>query len=155
MILTKEILERGKSSNGGWNRKQLNVFGIPDFKEKWKRKIIGKDFSESVIKEFLSFHDAHLKDKPSYLKSLRFEYCPKGLSYKEQYLHPNWQKMRLAILNRDKFTCINCRRKDTTLHVHHLKYSKSVFIWNVPDWYLVTLCETCHSKEHNRDLTIK
>lgn len=41
------------------------------------------------------------------------------------------------------------------LHVHHLKYLRGKMIWEVPLFYLVTLCEDCHSKEHGRDLKAK
>lgn len=168
MILTKELFEQGKSSNGGWNKLQLNKLGVPDFVKGWARTIIGKDFSPEAIKEFLDLKDYHFKYKTATdntgsamakiaikNKLISFQPVIGKLPYKEQYLHPNWQKLRLVIFKRDGYACINCGSKDKTLHAHHMKYLPDKFIWEVPAWYLVTLCEDCHSKEHGRDLTIK
>ena len=65
MILTEEILQKGKSSNGGWSTQQLRALGIKNFflEKGWKRRITGKDFPESDIKMFLSLRNAHLKAK--------------------------------------------------------------------------------------------
>jgi len=41
------------------------------------------------------------------------------MDFKEQYRHPKWQKKRLDILKRDKFTCRSCGDKESTLNVHH------------------------------------
>lgn len=62
MILTKEIFEQGKSRNGAWNGKQLALFGLvfSKMKKGWKKTIIGKDYDESKIQEFLRLKDSHL-----------------------------------------------------------------------------------------------
>jgi 5-methylcytosine-specific restriction endonuclease McrA len=70
------------------------------------------------------------------------------IPYAEKLKSPAWQEKRLAILNRDKFTCFYCDDKNSTLHVHHLKYEQGRDPWDYPDTNLVTLCETCHSLEH-------
>jgi hypothetical protein len=59
MILTKEIIEQGKSSNSGWSAEQLNCFG-ETFVHGWKRRIIGKDFPEETIKKFVALKNQHL-----------------------------------------------------------------------------------------------
>lgn len=151
MIITHEIIEAGKSSNNGWNGKQVRLLGEDMTKKGWLRRLIGKEFPEEVVNQFLALKDVHLK--PGFINKkkadVRFEPVNPNTPYPDQYKHPNWQKMRLLILKRDNFTCIDCRSKDKTLHVHHLKYNKKGFIWDVPKWYLVTLCEDCHKKEHN------
>lgn len=68
--------------------------------------------------------------------------------YRKQLLHPNWQKKRLEILNRDEFTCQVCSNDSETLHVHHLLYVPGNSPWEYPDHTLVTLCATCHEDEH-------
>lgn len=162
MILTKEIFEKGKSSNGGWNKLQMEALGIEQTKG-WAQRIIGQDFPRESLLKFVELKDYHFKNKnPQNLKKkvadrmgivkLQFEPVLKQLSYSDEYLHPNWQKMRLWVLNRDNYTCVDCKSKDKTLHVHHLKYIFGKHIWEVPHWYLVTLCEDCHSTEHGRDL---
>lgn len=49
-MVTHELLEAGKSPNGGWPKKQLALLGVPwPLKRGWKRRVIGK---------FISVHDA-------------------------------------------------------------------------------------------------
>lgn len=68
--------------------------------------------------------------------------------YKNQYQHPNWQKKRLEILNRDNFTCQSCNEKQKMLYVHHKFYLKGQDVWDYPDYFFVTLCEECHDYSH-------
>lgn len=63
-------------------------------------------------------------------------------SYSEKLKSPKWQKKRLMIFERDKWTCQCCGDKDTSLNVHHKKYVGEP--WDCPDEYLVTICEDCH-----------
>lgn len=73
MILTNEIIEKGKSCNGGWSANQLKCFRIKfPLKKGWKRKIIGKNFSTQQIEKFLSLKDKHLENK-EVLSSPEFE----------------------------------------------------------------------------------
>jgi hypothetical protein len=51
------------------------------------------------------------------------------LTYREQLLHPKWQKRRLEILNRAGFACEDCEDDQTTLHVHHKIYRKGAKAW--------------------------
>lgn len=68
------------------------------------------------------------------------------MTYAKKLKDPRWQKKRLEILNRDSFACMNCHDTEKTLHVHHTKYSIGD-PWDVPNEYLVTLCESCHQEE--------
>lgn len=69
----------------------------------------------------------------------------KYISYSERLKNPKWQKKRLAILERDEFTCRGCRSKENTLHVHHSYYKKGADPWDYEDEELVTLCDQCHN----------
>ena len=69
-------------------------------------------------------------------------------NYSELLKHPKWQKKRLEILERDKFECRACERKDKTLHVHHLYYDYDLKPWEYPNYDLITLCEYCHDILH-------
>lgn len=155
MIITPQIMEAGKSVNGGWNLEQVKCLGYKGWEYKWKRKAIGKDVPEEDVKRFLMLKDAHTNGISKNSKGIKFEPVNDDIKYSEQYKHPNWQKMRLVVLKRDSFACKNCGTKSITLHAHHLKYIKGKHIWEVPHWYIVTLCEDCHSEEHGRDLRIK
>ena len=68
----------------------------------------------------------------------------KQKSYSEKLKDPRWQKMRLKILERDGWCCRICRKKDKTLHVHHLQYGDEP--WETEDRYLITVCADCHEE---------
>lgn len=65
------------------------------------------------------------------------------MTYAEQLKDPRWQKKRLEILKRDKFTCRLCGDKSTTLHIHHNNYKGNP--WDVSNDELMCLCCHCHS----------
>lgn len=60
---------------------------------------------------------------------------------------PKWKAKRQIILKRDSYKCVICDCKDN-LHIHHKYYLEGKMPWEVPDSCLVTLCKTCHEKEH-------
>lgn len=55
-----------------------------------------------------------------------------------------WRRVRQQAFERDGFKCVACGSSDK-LHGHHLNYHR-VGSERVED--IVTLCESCHSKEH-------
>jgi hypothetical protein len=65
-------------------------------------------------------------------------------SYAEKLKDPRWQRKRLEIMERDKFTCQHCRDETRTLNVHHKHYKKRADPWDYEDGLLITLCESCH-----------
>lgn len=74
------------------------------------------------------------------------------MTYVEKLQDPRWQKKRLEILERDRWTCRLCNDTKTTLHIHHIKYSKEP--WDAENKDLVCYCKHCHSiiefnKKHN------
>ncbi len=69
------------------------------------------------------------------------------MKYAEKFKDPRWQKKRLKILARDKFTCQKCRDKESTLHIHHRYYEKGKEPWDYPDYAFITLCVDCHEDE--------
>ena len=76
-------------------------------------------------------------------------------TYAEKLKDPRWQKKRLKVLERDKWTCKECGDKENTLNVHHLKYAKSGNPWDTPIKDLQTLCEKCHEGERGKTKRIK
>ena len=70
------------------------------------------------------------------------------MTYKEQLLHPRWQRRRLEILQRADWKCEKCREEDKTLHVHHKIYRKGAMAWEYEDDELIALCKDCHESEH-------
>ena len=69
--------------------------------------------------------------------------------YSKALQHPKWQKKRLRVFNRDKWACKGCGDTETTLHVHHSKYTTR-YPWNELMRNLQTLCSNCHRKEHKK-----
>ena len=160
VILTQEMIRRGMSVNGGWNNKQTEILGEKQTNG-WLKRLVGKVVTQEQFDVFVSLKDSHLKPYTiqkkicKEVKGLDFVPSPENIPWADQYLHPNWQKMRTYCLKRDNFQCVNCKDRESTLHQHHLRYLPNKKIWEVPHYYVITLCETCHSIEHNRDLTAK
>lgn len=65
------------------------------------------------------------------------------MTYLEKLQDPRWQKKRLEVMQRDNFTCVCCGDKETTLNVHHLKYTGKP--WEAPNESLITTCKHCHT----------
>lgn len=66
--------------------------------------------------------------------------------YKSYLKSPRWKAKRKRVLARDGFKCVRCGNK-YNLQVHHLTY-KRIFKERLSD--LITLCQSCHKKEHGR-----
>jgi hypothetical protein len=83
---------------------------------------------------------------------------PAGLthgSYGALLFHPSWKAKRKEILSRDMHRCIHCKG-NTSLQIHHRQYhfivsqQKFRLPWEYPDHLLITLCELCHNRGHNK-----
>jgi hypothetical protein len=76
-------------------------------------------------------------------------------SYGALLFHPLWKLKRKEILARDMHRCVHCE-SDKTLQVHHRQYhfivSQQQFLlpWEYPDHLLITLCQSCHNRGHNK-----
>jgi len=164
--ITKSILNKGKSINGGWSRKQVLVIGEDMNTRGWKKRLLGKMIEEEKIQLFVDLKDNHLKGTVKEItttrrarqkekkrvrhlkKDLKTMVKPsQNMTLKEQYAHPNWQRVRIVVLNRDEFTCKYCGNEHEQLHVHHLKYN-GAYIWDTEIRFLVSVCKTCHKKQH-------
>lgn len=67
--------------------------------------------------------------------------------YLEQYKNPKWQKLRLKILERDRWVCQKCGEDESQLQVHHRRYIFGKKVWEYNKDDLVTLCKECHENE--------
>lgn len=65
-------------------------------------------------------------------------------NYVELLQDPRWQKKRLEVLQRFRFSCSRCGADDLPLHVHHRYYVKGRAPWAYPDFALISLCNKCH-----------
>jgi hypothetical protein len=66
-----------------------------------------------------------------------------------------WKVKRYIILIRDKFTCQDCKKRDSGNDIHHLYYVKDEFPWEISNEGLIVLCRNCHIARHTPRETIK
>ena len=59
-----------------------------------------------------------------------------------------WKILREQIYKRDNYTCQKCKRKPPKLHCHHIEPYRISQNNNLDN--LITLCNSCHSKEEER-----
>lgn len=76
-------------------------------------------------------------------------------SYGATLFDPRWREKRQRILQRDNNRCVICNAIEN-LHVHHRQYHFSKSLnrfknpWEYSDSLLITLCESCHGRGHNK-----
>ena len=69
------------------------------------------------------------------------------------YKTNKWTDKRAKILKRDGYECQNCRRYYKTKEakvVHHIFFYEDYSELGLMNWNLVSLCNGCHNKMHNR-----
>lgn len=67
--------------------------------------------------------------------------------YRNDYLKSEaWKRKRFVVLRRDNWRCVYCGGRAT--QVHHKKYAK-YNIGKEPIEWLVSVCKSCHDKQHN------
>ena len=71
------------------------------------------------------------------------------LLYKKFLQNDSWIQKSNEIKNRDNNKCQKCFISKNLI-VHHLKY-ESFIPEETNNKYLITLCENCHSKIHNKE----
>lgn len=90
-----------------------------------------------------------MKSRREYVK----RYSEKQLEYDEKYIErlaqiDYWSKVRQKVLERDNYTCQNCKTKIKRLDIHHILPVRL----GGADHYdnLITLCHSCHPKHEYR-----
>lgn len=65
-ILTREILEEGRSSLGGYTYYQMELIDVPGIQRPmflptgWRKTVIGREYPDAVLAEFVGLKDKHL-----------------------------------------------------------------------------------------------
>jgi hypothetical protein len=62
MKLTKEIVLKAKSSNGGFSKNQLNILGVEWIRKGWLKESMKKEFTKEQIDELIRLKDLHLSN---------------------------------------------------------------------------------------------
>ena len=73
---------------------------------------------------------------------------------KDFYHSKKWELMRLSIMRRDGYMCRCCKRYGKNVsasHVHHILPYEIYPEYSMERWNLISLCQTCHNKMHDRD----
>ena len=76
-------------------------------------------------------------------------------SYGSLLFDARWKEKREAILKRDENRCVLCK-SDHNVQVHHRQYhfiirdNQFKAPWDYDDHLLITLCESCHKRGHNK-----
>jgi len=64
MKLTREDIEKGRSLNGGWSQRQLELLGVKwPLPKGWARSLVGMEVSEDAYRRFIAMKDQHLREK--------------------------------------------------------------------------------------------
>ena len=60
--LTREIIESGRSSYGGFSLNQMRCLGIVGFPKGWLQGCVNKLYPKSTINKFVALKDKHLME---------------------------------------------------------------------------------------------
>jgi hypothetical protein len=152
VFISPTEMQQAKTKNGGYKSKQMKMFGKNGTTESWKYNLTRFAHPREKIEAFIALgemdNEQVVASQSEAIKSPEFVVPNIPIPWKDQYLHPNWQKVRLVILSRDKFRCRTCGDKNSQLHVHHSTYENCQYIWDVDFNTLITLCDACHTGIH-------
>jgi len=70
------------------------------------------------------------------------------LEQKKIRFSPEYQAWRIAVLERDEYTCQHCNQKGGQLHCHHLKSFKTYPELRFEVSNGIVLCAKCHERLH-------
>jgi len=75
-----------------------------------------------------------------------------GISTKNHLIRTSIQAQlwKQAVLARDNWTCQHCGRRGGDMHVHHIKAFATYIELRFAIDNGITLCSSCHRKEHNK-----
>jgi 5-methylcytosine-specific restriction endonuclease McrA len=68
-----------------------------------------------------------------------------------RYLTPRWRRVRLAVLRRDAYMCMECIRRGACAEadtVHHIEPGALELFYDTGN--LISLCAGCHNNMHHR-----
>ena len=65
VVITDELLESGRSKNGGWSKSQIRALGVRfpasgAWPHKWRRGLLGQRVPKTSVEQFLALRNEHL-----------------------------------------------------------------------------------------------
>lgn len=72
------------------------------------------------------------------------------MEYRQQLLHPQWQRKRLQVMEHCGWKCGRCGDTETTLNIHHVEYRRGALAWEYELDEFECLCIHCHAIEHGK-----
>jgi hypothetical protein len=73
--------------------------------------------------------------------------------YQREEETPGYAEWRLAVLERDLYTCQECGKTGCKFCIHHIKSYKDYPELRIDINNGITLCEDCHKKRHAKDVS--
>jgi cytochrome c553 len=68
-------------------------------------------------------------------------------NYFAKYQDERWKMKSREVLERDRYECQRCSKKDKSVQAHHMYYDYDKDPWDYPLEAFKTLCSECHAKE--------
>lgn len=137
MILTRQGLYSCRTENAGWTRAQLEILGIHEWPPQgnWQKTVIGKDYPEEVLREFLRLRKVYREDSTT---------MDLDVQHAEYLRSPHWLAFKEGYFKRHKGRCFVT---DTYLNIdlHHITYKN---LGAEKDEDVVPLCHSAHEFVH-------
>jgi 5-methylcytosine-specific restriction endonuclease McrA len=181
VVITREFIEKNKSSRGGWNNSQLVMLGESwPPKRGWLEKAIGREISDEAAANFVKFGQerpnkkvrAEIREKArgrlkaEKVKALdkklrgqsewsprRFSTDPTGEAFLASY---EWRRVRMMALKKHGATCQCCGASPKTgavMNVDHIKPRRLFPQLALDVDNLQVLCHECNHGKGNWDQT--
>ena len=150
MKLNRSHIQNAKGEYKYPTESQFKSLGFNGPFLNWETELLGKEFSSEEIHAFVGKYNNRKIKKKSKQKYKPPKKKKTKRNPNKEYDDQRWKDKRKEILTRDKYTCVRCGVKKVLFNIHHLLYIKNKHMWEVPDYYLITLCESCHRTEHSQ-----
>lgn len=140
--------------NGMLRRATIDVSSptTPIWKQQSAERILG-DLEAEVDRALPKWINRLVADKSNRSKTFKIIRAHRrGLLHLDRPNHwgypKNWKEVAHNIRKLDNFTCVSCSEIGGELHVHHIVYASNFGTHQKTN--LITLCRSCHEKEHKR-----
>jgi len=142
----KSINKMKESKKISWRRNPIQGMTGQTHSEKTKLRM-KQTFNPTKIKK-----GQHIGKKTEFKKGALHP-CWKGGKVPFEQIERNKYEMyvwRLAVFQRDNYTCQNCGKRGGTLEAHHIYSFRNYPEYRFLPWNGQTLCKRCHRQVHTK-----